>query len=100
MTGKKFIWNRFVRRMNPILEEYAQNHDAEGTYEKLKELEPMIRTEGELALYNLNRASLLYDMKKFREAADVVVEIPSLNTEFDSRVAELKTRLLDAGYLY
>jgi len=100
MTGRKFIWNRFVRSMNPILEAYAENHDAAGTYEKLEELEPMIHTEGERALYQLNRASLLYDMKKFREAADLVVEIPSLNSEFDAQVAELKTRLMEAGYLY
>ena len=42
------------------------------------------------------RTSLLYDMKKFREAADVIVEIPSLNPEFDAKCAALKTMIMDA----
>ena len=59
-------------------------------------LKPLIRTEGERALYELNRASLLYDMKKFREAADVIVEIPALNPEFDARCASLRTKIMNA----
>ena len=35
-------------------------------------------------------------MKKFREAADVIVEIPSLNPEFDAKCAALKTMIMDA----
>ena len=72
------------------MEVYACSHNAPVTYRELQRLKPLIRTEGERALYELNRASLLYDMKKFREAADVIVEIPSLNPEFDAKCAALR----------
>ena len=51
---------------------------------------------GEQAWYDLNRAALLYDMRKLNAAADVVREIPSLNPEFDARCAQLKTKIMDA----
>ena len=59
-------------------------------------LKPLIRTEGERALFELNRAALLYDMRQFREAADVVLEIRSLNPEFDAKCAVVKMKIMDA----
>ena len=91
-----FGGSRFLKRMNTLMEVYACSHNAPVTYRELQRLKPLIRTEGERALYELNRASLLYDMKKFREAADVIVEIPSLNPEFDAKCAALKTMIMDA----
>ncbi|MFR9063664.1 MAG: hypothetical protein ACLVJO_07895 [[Clostridium] scindens] len=60
------------------------------------DLKPLIRTEGERALFELNRAALLYDMRQFREAADVVLEIRSLNPEFDAKCAVVKMKIMDA----
>ena len=91
-----FGGSRFLKRMNTLMEVYACSHNEPVTYRELQRLKPLIRTEGERALYELNRASLLYDMKKFREAADVIVEIPSLNPEFDAKCAALKTMIMDA----
>ena len=91
-----FGGSRFLKRMNTLMEVYACSHNAPVTYRELQRLKPLIRTEGERALYELNRASLLYDMKKFREAADVIVEIPSLTPEFDAKCAALKTMIMDA----
>ena len=91
-----FGGSRFLIRMNTLMEVYACSLYAPVTYRELQRLKPLIRTEGERALYELNRASLLYDMKKFREAADVIVEIPSLNPEFDAKCAALKTMIMDA----
>lgn len=96
MFHRLFGRSRFLKKMNPLMEMYARSHNAQATYQELTKLKPLIRTEGELALYELNRASLLYDMKKFREAADVIVEIPALNPEFDARCAALKTMIMDA----
>lgn len=96
MFQKLFRGSRFLKKMNTLMEVYACSHNAQATYRELAQLKTMIRTEGELALYDLNRASLLYDMKKFREAADVIVEIPSLNPQFDAKCAALKTMILDA----
>ena len=96
MFQKLFGGSRFLKRMNTLLEIYACSHNASATYRELLRLEPLIRTEGERALYELNRASLLYDMKKFREAADVIVEIPALNPEFDARCASLRTKIMNA----
>ncbi len=85
----------FLKRMNTLMELYASSHNAKTTYKQLLELKPLIRTEGELALFNLNRAALLYDMKEYRKAADIVMEIPPLNPEFDARVANMKTLIMD-----
>ncbi len=88
--------SRFIRRMNKLLKIYADSHNASVTYKQLEELEPLIRTEGERSLYDLNRASLLYDMKRYKEAADIMIDMPSVNMEFDARAAEMKTKLMDA----
>ncbi len=96
MFEKLFGGSRFIRKMNKLLKIYADSHNAPVTYKQLQELEPLIRTDGEQALYDLNRASLLYDMKRYKEAADIVIDLPSVNTEFDARVAEMKTKLMDA----
>ena len=82
-----FGGSRFLKRMNTLMEVYACSHNAPVTYRELQRLKPLIRTEGE---------RVLYDMKKFREAADVIVEIPSLNPEFDAKCAALKTMIMDA----
>ncbi len=96
MLDKLLGGSRFVRKMNKLLKIYGDSHNAPVTYKQLEELEPMIRTEGEMALYNLNRASLLYDMKRYKEAADILIDMPEINMEFDAQVAELKTKLMDA----
>ena len=59
-------------------------------------LEPLIRTNGERAMFNLNRAGILYDMYRYREAADIMREIPALNPEFDAQCAEMKTKIMAA----
>ena len=87
----------FLKKMNTLMELYATSHDAQATYKQLMELRPLIRAEGELAIFNLNRASLLYEMKEFRKAADIVMEIPPLNPEFDARVANMKTLIMDTN---
>lgn len=96
MFRKLFGKSKFLKHMNTLMEVYSCSHNAEGTYEELKRLKPLARTEGERALYDLNRAALLYDMKKFKEAADVIVEIPSLNPEFDASCAAVKTKIMNA----
>ena len=72
-----FGGSRFLKRMNPLMELFA-------------------KTKGEKAMFNLNRAGLLYDMYKYREAADVMREIPSINPEFDAQCARMKTRIMAA----
>ena len=96
MFGKIFRRNQFLKRLNTLLELYSYSHNAQTTYQELLELEPLIRSEGERALFDLNRASLLYDMRKFREAADILLDIPSLNPEFDARCAQMKTKIMDS----
>ncbi len=88
--------SRFIRKMNKLLKTYGDSHNAPVTYKQLEDLEPMIHTDGERALYDLNRASLLYDMKRYKEAADIMIDMPQVNMEFDAQVAELKTKLMDA----
>ncbi|MGN1267483.1 MAG: hypothetical protein ACI4UH_06060 [Dorea sp.] len=83
--------------MNTLMELYATSHNTKATYKQLMELKPLIKTEGELALFNLNKAGLLYDMKEYRKASDVVMEIPPLNPEFDARVANMKTLIMDTN---
>lgn len=96
MFRKLFGGSKFLKRMNPLMELYSQSRNTDKTYKELLLLEKYIRTPGERAMYNLNRACLLYDMKKFREAADVILEIESLNPEFDAQCAEVKTKIMIA----
>ena len=96
MLQKIFRRNQFLKKMNTLLELYSYSQNAKTTYRELLALEPLIRTEGERALFNLNRASLLYDMRRFREAADILLDIPPLNPEFDSRCAQMKTKVMEA----
>lgn len=96
MLKKLFGGSKFLKRMNPLMELYSHSKNSEKTYRELLMLETLIRTPGERALYDLNRACLLYDMKKFREAADVILEIQPLNPEFDAQCAEIKTKIMIA----
>ncbi len=89
--------SEFLKKMNTLMELYATSHNAPATYKQLLELKPLIKTEGEQAIFDLNRAALLYDMKQFRKAADVVMEIQPLNPEFDARVAKMKTMIMDTN---
>lgn len=90
---RKLLGSRFIKKLNPLLELYSYSKDTEKTYSELMKLKHLARTRGERALFDLNRAALLYDMGRLKEAADVVREIPSLNPEMDSRTAELKTKI-------
>lgn len=96
MFERIFGGSKFLKKMNTLMEVYAVSHNAEATYKQLEGLQSLIRTEGELAWYELNRASLLYDMRRFELAADIVREIPSLNPEFDARCAQIKTKIMNA----
>ena len=88
--------NQFLKKMNTLLELYSYSRNTESTYQELLALEPLIRTKGERALFDLNRASLLYDMRKFREAADILLEIPPVNPQFDAQCAQMKTKIMEA----
>jgi len=92
MFRRLFGGSKFLKKMNTLMELYSCSHNAPSTYQQLLDLKPLIRTEGERALFELNRAALLYDM----EAADVVLEIRSLNPEFDAKCAVVKTKIMDA----
>lgn len=96
MLRKLFGGSRFIKRLNPLLELYGHSKNTEKTYQELMALKPLIRTEGELALFNLNRAALLYDMRRLKEAADIVREIPSINPEMDASTAQIKTKIQNA----
>lgn len=96
MLKKLFGGSKFLKRMNPLMELYSHSKNSEKTYRELLLLENLVRTPGERAMYNLNRACLLYDMKKFREAADVILEIQPLNPEFDAQCAAVKTKIMIA----
>ena len=91
-----FGGSKFLKRMNPLMELYAHSRNSEKTYQELLALEPLIRTKGERAMFNLNRAGILYDMYRYREAADIMREIPALNPEFDAQCAEMKTKIMAA----
>lgn len=94
---RRLLWgSRFIRKMNPLLELYAYSKDAKNTYKELLALEPLVKTAGERALFDLNRSSLLYDMGNLKEAADVIREIPPLNPEMDARTAQMKTKIRKA----
>lgn len=82
--------------MNTLMEIYSYSHNTEATYRELLKLEPMVKTAGERALFDLNKASLLYDMKQFKQSADIVLEIAPLNPEFDAQCAQLKTKIMNA----
>lgn len=91
-----FGGSRFMKQMNTLMEVYAVSKNPEAAYKELEKLEKLIRTEGERAWYDLNRAALLYDMRRLQMAADIVLEIPSLNPEFDAKCAVIKTKIMDA----
>lgn len=93
MLRRLFGGSRFLKKLNPLLELYSYSKNTEKTYSELLKLKPLAKTKGERALFDLNRAALLYDLGRLREAADVVREIPPLNPEMDSRTAELKTKI-------
>lgn len=96
MLRRLFGGSKFLKKMNTLMEVYAVSHNADKVYKELLALKPLIKTEGELSWYNLNRAALLYDMKRFEAAADVIMEINPLNPEFDARLAQLKTKIMNA----
>ncbi|MGN0333461.1 MAG: hypothetical protein ACI4S2_10385 [Lachnospiraceae bacterium] len=96
MLQRIFGGSKFLKKMNTLMELYSVSHNADATYKELLKLEPLIRTQGELSWYNLNRAALLYDMKRFAAAADIIMEIDSLNPEFDAKCAQLKTKIMNA----
>lgn len=97
MFQRRFLGrSKFLRKMNTLMEVYSTSHNAEMTYKELELLEPLIKKEGEYYFYELNRAALLYDMKRFREAADILLEIPLFNPEFDAKCAQMKTKVMDA----
>ena len=83
MFRRLFGGSKFLKKMNTLMEIYAVSKNPEAIYKQLLALEKLIRTDGEQAWYDLNRAALLYDM-------------PSLNPEFDARCAQLKTKIMDA----
>ena len=96
MFRRLFLRSRFLKKMNLLMEAYAITQNSEKTYGELLKLEPLIKNEGERAMYNLNRACLMYDMKEFRKASDIVVEIHSLNPEFNAHCADLRTKIMIA----
>ena len=96
MLRRLFGSSPFLKKMNTLMEVYSCSHNAEATYRELEHLKPLIRKEGEHYLYELNRAALLYDMKKYRQAADIVMEIPPFNPEFDAKCAQVKTKIMNA----
>lgn len=96
LIRKLFGGSKFLKQMNTLMEVYAVSKNAESTYKQLGKLEKLIKTEGERAWYDLNRAALLYDMRKIEAAADIILEIPSLNPEFDARCAQIKTNIMNA----
>ena len=91
-----FGGSKFLRRMNPLMELYAVSKNTEKTYGELLALESFIKTKGEKAIFELNKAGLLYDMRNYREAADIMREIKPLNPEFDAQCAEMKTKIMNA----
>lgn len=92
MRGK----SKFLRKMNELMDIYSRSQDTDFAYRELLGLEPMIRYEGERAMFDLNRASLLYDMEKYYEAADILKNIPSINPTFDAMCESLRFKILEA----
>lgn len=91
-----FGGSKFLKKMNPLMKLYAHSGNSEKTYKELLALEPLIRTNGEQAIFDLNRAGLLYDMLRYQEAADIMREMKPLNPEFDAQCAEMKTKIMNA----
>ncbi len=96
MLRRRFFGKSKFLKMNTLMEVYSTSQNAEMTYRELTRLEPLIKKEGEYYFYELNRAALLYDMKRFREAADIMLEIPLFNPEFDAKCAQMKTKIMEA----
>lgn len=92
MRGK----SKFLRKMNELMDIYSRSQDTDFAYRELLGLEHMIRYEGEQAMYDLNRASLLYDMEKYYEAATILKNIPSINPTFDAMCESLRFKILEA----
>ena len=93
---RRLFTSRFIKKMNTLLTVYSHSHNAEATYKELLNLKPLIRNQGEESLFELNRASLLYDMKQYKEAAEVIMQIRPLNPEFDAKCAAVRTKILDS----
>ena len=81
--------SKFLRKI------YSRNQDTAFAYRELLGLESMIRYEGEQAMFDLNKASLLYDMGRYREAETVLKQIPSINPTFDAMCESLRFKLLE-----
>lgn len=92
MRGK----SKFLKKMNELMEIYAHTQDTAFAYRELLGLESMIRYEGEQAMFDLNKASLLYDMERYRESEAVLRQIPSINPTFDAMCESLRYKLLEA----
>ena len=84
--------SKFLRKMNELMEIYSRNQDTAFAYRELLGLEPLIKR----AMFDLNRASLLYDMERYREAENVLRRIPSINPTFDAMCESLRFKILDA----
>ena len=82
--------------MNTLLKVYSHSHNAEATYKELLNLKPLIRNKGEESLFELNRASLLYDMKKYKEAAEVIMPMRRVNAVVDALGAVVGWTILDS----
>ena len=89
--------SKFLRKMNELMEIYSRNQDTAFAYRELLGLESMIRYEGEQAMFDLNKASLLYDMGRYREAETVLKQIPSINPTFDAMCESLRFKLWKSG---
>ena len=87
--------SKFLRKMNELMEIYSRNQDTAFAYRELLGLESMIRYEGEQAMFDLNKASLLYDMGSYREAVTFLKQIPSINPTFDAMCESLRFKLLE-----
>ena len=87
--------SKFLRKMNELMEIYSRNQDTAFAYRELLGLESMIRYEGEQAMFDLNKASLLYDMGRYREAETVLKQTPSINPTFDAMCESLRFKLLE-----
>lgn len=97
-TMIRLFKSKFIKKMNTLLKVYSHSHNAEATYKELLKLEPLIRSKGEESLFELNRASLLYDMKQYKEAAEIIMQIRPLNPEFDAKCAVVRTKILDSWH--
>mgnify|MGYP000730225375 CR=1 FL=1 len=68
---QKIIWWFKIFKKNEYADgDLCGEQDPEAIYKQLLALEKLIRTDGEQAWYDLNRAALLYDMRKLNAAAE------------------------------